>query len=373
MPKSEPHRRRWVGFLVGLLVFVLPAGGYFLLHRLHRAPPGRDGRPPASRPRGNAPAASETARPLRISGESLADPQPPPDDAAIRESLARAEHWLRGFHVDPFGAAGTDSLRTFALEAECWHRLGAATVFLNPSRARSIEGEIRSRLRAFADAERVAGLLRTQGTIQGMLEILLLTGRCRDHGIDVEPLLALIRSMATPIGGLMDRLPPSTAALYAASLARIGIDIGRPLSQYESIGVMAARPREIDLGIAKIYGLTQEIFARTSNGDRPLAFQDPTERIWLQRVLPYLEITCARIRNHEAAGDLLSCLNVAMLDSTYGYREGLRVLISRQNKDGSYGDAAGAGRARIVSLLPSTASAITALSLEARRGAGGWR
>jgi hypothetical protein len=165
----------------------------------------------------------------------------------------------------------------------------------------------------------------------------------------------------------MDRLPPPTAALFAAALADLGIDIGRPVSRYQASGVIVARPREIDLGIGRIYGVTQEILARTSGGDRSLVFEDSTEKAWCERVLPYLAMTCTLLRKQEEAGDLLICMAAAGLDRSYGYREGLRVLISRQNRDGSWGDARGAGRARIVSLLPATTSAITALSLEARR------
>jgi hypothetical protein len=312
---------------------------------------------------------AEAAGPLRVSGESLPDSEPPPDAAAIRKSLAGAERWLRGFHVDPFGGSGTDSLRVFSLEVECWHRLGEASRVLDPSRHEEIEREIRVRLRRFDDPTRLADRMRAQQAIQGSLDVLLLAGRCRDHGIDTAPLLPLIRSMATPVAQFMDQIPSPTAALYAAAFADLGIDNGRPLSRYLSSGVIAARPREIDLGIGRMYGLTQEIFARTSGGERPLEFADPAEKAWLERVLPYLEMACTLVRNHEVAGDLLSCMNAAGLDETYGYREGLRALISRQNPDGSFGEAAGGGRARIISILPSTTSAITALALESRRAA----
>jgi|GEM_PF-3427359 len=355
MPNPLRSRTSWLGFLIGLLAILLPLAGYLLMHRPHERGAAKSSQPIDH---------SVDAVPLRTSGESLIDPEPLPDSAVIRHALSNAERLLRGFHIDPFGGSGTDSLRLFALEVECWHGLAAAAASDDPAHASSIEREVRSRLERFLDPPKLEERIRAQGSLQGMLEILLLAGRCRDHGIDPAPLNPLIRSLAGPIGSGMDRLPAPTAAMYAASLSALGIDVGRPLSRYVAAGVIASRPREIEIGSSSIYGITQEIFARTAGGVRPLTPTDPSERAWLERVLPYLEMACTLLRSFESAGDLLSCLHAAGLDETHGYREGLRALVARQNPDGSFGDAAGTGRARVVALLAPTSSAIAALSID---------
>jgi hypothetical protein len=39
----------------------------------------------------------------------------------------------------------------------------------------------------------------------------------------------------------------------------------------------------------------------------------------------------------DVVGELLTCLSAAGIQNTWGYQEGIRVLLERQNADGSFG------------------------------------
>jgi hypothetical protein len=391
--KSPPARKSWLGFVIGFLVIILPIGGYLLVQRMHRdsgaSVQQRESGRRAERPgtpvapgaiASGADASGAAARDgypeaemnrFPPSGASVEDTEPPPSAAAIQAGNVRAERWLRSFHIDPFGGSGVDSLRLFALEVECWHRLSesAASDPSIPDRRTGIEREIRARLERFLDPRRLEERFRG-GSMQGLTEVLLLAHRCRDHGVDPAPVIPLIRSLAGPVSEQLDRLPPSTAALFAYSLSSLGVDIGRPAGLYLSAGILPSRPREVDFGMNTIFAMSLEVLVRTDGWKRPLVPTDPTEAGYLSRVLPYLEMTMTLLRRQEAAGDLLSCMAMTGLTRTYGYREGLRVLLSRQNDDGSFGDSDAGGRARVAALLAPTSSALTALSIEIHRAAG---
>jgi hypothetical protein len=119
------------------------------------------------------------------------------------------------------------------------------------------------------------------------------------------------------------------------------------------------------MAISDVRALTQEILAYTDLAQCPFDSLSPEERAYLHRVLPHFALMYTLLRNHELMADLLSCLNLAGMTETYGYREGLRVLLTRQNDDGSFGPE-GEGRGRMTRLATTT-SCLTALSLEQMR------
>jgi hypothetical protein len=125
------------------------------------------------------------------------------------------------------------------------------------------------------------------------------------------------------------------------------------------------------MGNAAISGLVAELFAASDAGRRPLTSLTMDERAWLHRVLPHLAMAMTVLRRGESAADLISCMAAAGMTETYGYREGMRRLVERQNADGSFGEAsAPVGRGRVIQLLAPTTASVTAISLERRRIGG---
>jgi len=366
MPLSPARRSSWIAFLVGFLLLILPLAVYVTVRHIRApAPKPESTAPLAASPAPRVPEIALDETDLREAGPSLPDSTPPPSPLAVGRALDRTEGWLWGFTIDPYGGTGTDSLRLFALEVECWHRIAAAEDV--PQHQRLLEAEVRTRLQRFLDPPRLAGWLRAQRSAQGMLEVLMLAVRCRDQGMDLAPVRPALQALANAVGPEMDQLPPSTAALYAAHLAALDMHAGRPLNEYRAAGIISSRPREIRMGLRDVRALTQEIVALTL-GSRDAA-RDLTqeEKMYLRRVLPFFAMTYTVLQNQELAGDLLSCLNVMGMTDAYGYREGMRVLVTRQNPDGSFGDASGEGTVRRAGLLAPTASCVTALSLERMR------
>jgi hypothetical protein len=374
MPGLQRKRPPWVGFLAGLLAIVVPLAGFLVWKQLRGRPRPPDAvqraAPAAPSPRAVTPGSisiDETG--LVTSGASIEDATPPPSAAVLRMACARARDWLSGVRVDPFGGSGTDSLRLYALEVECWDRLAAA----EPPGAEKVrlETEVRNRLQRVTDPERLRGRLGQQGAAAGLLECLLLAARCREHGVDPGPLVRAIEACRPALDRELDRLPPSMAALYAAAEERAGVAPRTAPSGLRSAGVLAARPREITMGNAAISGLVAELFAASDAGRRPLTSLTMDERAWLHRVLPHLAMAMTVLRRGESAADLISCMAAAGMTETYGYREGMRRLVERQNADGSFGEAsAPVGRGRVIQLLAPTTASVTAISLERRRIGG---
>jgi hypothetical protein len=299
---------------------------------------------------------------------SLVDPGLPVDPAKVRGALRMAEGWLRSFSVDPYSGTGSDSLQVFAIEVDCWHRLWAAES--DPAHKKVLDAAVRERLLRFLQPERITAMLRTQGSLQGVLEILLLTSCCQDHGIDPAPLMPVVQSISPAIRSEMDRYPPSMAVLFAWVLGKLGIDLERPLSGYRSSGLLFLQPREVEMSAGDVSALAQEIRAFTDDGSRRFDDLVPDEKMYLERVLPYFAMSYVLVGKMELVGDLLTCLNCTGLADTYGYRDALRTLIARQNRDGSFSANPDGKEPRTQRLAP-TASCLGALCLERRRSEGG--
>ena len=299
---------------------------------------------------------------------SLPDPGPPVDPVAVKSALNRTEAWLRTFTIDPYSGTGSDSLRFFAIEVDCWHRLWIAES--DPARKQILDDAIRQRLDRFLKPERITAMLRTQGSMQGVLEILLLMSRCREHGIDPAPLSPVIQSIAPAIQSEMDRYPASMAVLFAWVMERNGIDVGRPLEAYRSRGLLFLQPREVEMSAGDVAGLTQEILAFTDGGTRALVPAAPDEQRYLERVLPYFATAYTLLGRLEMVGDLMTCLSCTGMSGSVGYRDALRALLSHQNRDGSFSSTPDAQGPRVQRLGP-TASCLGALCLERTGPPGG--
>lgn len=296
---------------------------------------------------------------LRVSGASVADSKPPPSSEQVAEALSRTEGWLRRHAIDPYGGTGIDSLRLFALEVQCWDRLWLAED--HPERKRLLAGEVKSRLRRFVDPAQMVEDLRSQADLRGALEILILSSRSRAHDVNITSLTPILETLAPPLNSELDLMPPATAALFVAHLADLDLETARPLDYFRRTGALATKPREVKMKLSDVYGLTQEILAYTGLAQMPLDNLSDDERIYLHRVLPHLAMTYTLLQNIELSADLLSCLALTGMTETYGYREGMRILMTRQNADGSFGaESSGEGR---TAKLAATTSCLTALSL----------
>lgn len=403
---THPKRgRSWIGFAVGLLAVVIPLGIYLLVRDGHQgratggdqgarepagpattAPPSPAGpggassgtSGPAAAPGAQAPAQAAVPfeidpRPLAVSGAAVRDPAAAIDRAAVTAALRRAEDWLRREPGRPYASPDLSSLRTFALEVECWQRLWEAEQ--DPSRQARIGQELIGRLRAFAIPGELERRLRPDPSLAGVYEVVLLTARCVDHGIDVSGILPLLRNLVPVVEDAVRRMPPPTAALFTAGFDHAGIDLSTPVSAYRRSGVLASRPREVVTSAGALVGLTQELWAYAEGGRVPVRDLTEDERAWLARALPHFALASSLIDLRELSGDLLSCLNLCGLRETHGYQEGIRILLGRQNPDGSFGEAGAAGAAQPdaarAALLVPTSTCIAALSLEVRARAAG--
>lgn len=375
----------WAGFLIGLLAIALPLGIYIGVREL-QARRGTPARPPATAARqtptpavtppsavtppadpGGAAVRAGSQR-LRVAGASVRDSRPLPEDAAMGRAAARVADWLATGGINPFAGAGIDSLRLFALEAECWHRLAAGES--DPARRAAYEGEFMRRARFALDPARLGRRLEAQRSAQGWIEILMLAARGVERGLDRESIRSVFQPFAGKIAVEMDRETPSAAALTASYLATIGLDVGRPFERYRDSGILASEPRETRMNIGDVFGLSQEVLA-SAGGRTGVMRVSPIEREYLHRVMPFFCITYLLFERQEMVGDLLSCLNLLSMTETYGYREGLRVLLARQNPDGSFGESTDTGRAGRIAKLPATTACITAISLERIRARSG--
>lgn len=123
------------------------------------------------------------------------------------------------------------------------------------------------------------------------------------------------------------------------------------------------------MSAAEVAALSQEILALTDFGRQPDPDLSIEERQYLERALPFFALSYTLLTVPEIVGDVLTSMNFLGMTQSYGYNEALRVMLSRQNKDGSFG-ALLSGRADLSSLLAPTNSCLTALSAEARRRLG---
>lgn len=375
MMATRKPRSSWTGFAIGLLAFAVPIAGYLVYRGIERrpaagaapaAPQGGMSRSPGSAPTNPTFRIDDSA--LAPSGMSLPDPGPRADPAKVKGALDRAEGWLRSFTIDPYSGTGSDSLRSFAIEVDCWHRLWIAEV--DPGRKKLLDDEVRKRLDRFLKPERITAILRSQGSLQGVLEVLLLMSRCREHGMSPESLMPVMQSIAPAIQSEIERYPASMAALYAWLLEKNGIEIGRPLEVYRGRGLLFLQPREVEMSAGDVGGLTQEILAFTDGGTRAFVPAAPDEKRYLDRVLPYFAVAYTILGKFEMAGDLLTCLSCTGSSETFGYRDSMRAMLARQNRDGSWSGAPEGTERRVMRLGP-TASALGALSLERSGVQGG--
>ena len=354
-------RRIWResrGFLIGLLAVAVPVGAFLLLRpspdsgeRIETAAPAPVR--PAAAPPAPAPPIQIDRTGLREAGAALPGPTPLPDPDMVLRALSRAEGWLRAHEIDPFGGGGVDSLRLFALEVQCWDRLWRAE--RDPERGAALEEEVRRRLRRVLDPDRLAGRLRVAEGAAGWLELLVLASLSADHGVETGAIAPLLAEAARGLSAAAGRMPPSMRAIVASLLGRP--EERPPYGPY----------RLVAMGVAEADALSQRILAETDLARRFHDPIDPEQLRNLRETLPHLALSNALLRNRELFADLLSCLALVGLTDTYGYREGMRILLEQQDGDGSFGDPAGS---RAVRLAP-TAGALTALTLERIRAERG--
>jgi hypothetical protein len=281
-------------------------------------------------------------------------------DAAIERSI----RWLENVRAEPFTGSAAD-LRVYTVEVECWHRLSILDT--DPDRRSRFERVTADRLAEVLDRARLEQVLSGPDGTTVFTELLVLAARCREHGIDPAPIREVLLLRRRDVLDEAGRVPPSIRALYAAYLPAVGLQSAVPIDQIRRDGMRARRPCEVDLGLADVYYLTHEIFADCDYGFRPLPAGGAAEQAYLLRVLPFYTLLYAGVGNLDIVGELLVCMRSAALRNTFGYQEGIRVLLERQNPDGSYGNPnpQTLGRpVRDADRLHATMNAITALGLE---------
>jgi hypothetical protein len=235
--------------------------------------------------------------------------------------------------VEPY-AGDVLSFRLFVVEAECWHRLWE----LEPdTRKKAVYAdEARRRYESAMNPEALGDLLGRQNETKIWNETLILIHRSREHGVNVRPLADVVKLDLSELEMEIARVPPSLKALYAAYLSAARIDLGLSLEDLRRQGMLARRPREMDLTLADVYYLTHEIYAFTDYASIPLR-ASPEEAAYLRRVLPFYTLFYSSLNNLDIVGELASCLHSAGMRDTFAYQEAIRVLMERQNFDGSFG------------------------------------
>lgn len=283
---------------------------------------------------------------------------------SLDASIERSIRWLEGMRTEPFTGSAAD-LRTYTVEAETWHRLSILEP--DPVRRARFEQVTVERLTGVLDRARLDQVLSGPDGATVFTELLVLAARCREHGIDPAPIRDVLESRKQAVLDEARRVPPSIGALYAAYLPVVGLRSASPIEEIRGRGMRARRPREVDLGLADVYYLTHEIFADCDYGFRPLPPEDAPAQAYLLRVLPFYTLLYAGIGNLDIVGELLACMRSEGMRNTFGYQEGIRVLVERQNPDGSFGnpDPQALGRpVQTTDRLHATMNAITALGLE---------
>jgi len=286
------------------------------------------------------------------------DPDP---GIGIDAAIERAIRWLPSAEIDPF-RRGADSFRAYMIEVEIWHRL---TVFENnPTRRRNFEEETVRRLRKGLDARGLTGMLDGENGRMVLTEVAVFARRCRDHGLDPEPVRGALAAHRSLLVSEVAHVPVSLRALYAAYLPAAGMAPPISLDACRASGMLATRPREVDLTLADVYYLTHEVFAYTDYGLRPLTGMTPAEEAYLLRVMPFYTSFYLTLGQVDIAAELIICLHAAGMRDTYAYREGIRTIVEHQSADGSFG-ATAEGRPKDPGLtLHVTLNALSALLLD---------
>ncbi len=286
--------------------------------------------------------------------------------ARIDAVVERATRWLGTIRVSPF-EQGIPSLRNFTVEVETWHRLWF--VEKDAARRSALDQEVRERLRLVLDETRLDRVLAGTDAAEAFTELAVLARRCTQHGMDPAPIGAALGRQIDALKAEVARVPTSLKIVYASYLPDAGIDLGLSVAGLRGAGMLAGRPREIDLTLADIYYLTHEIYAYTDYASQSLGELSHDERTYLLRVLPFYAIFYSALNNLDVASELVSCLHAAGMTDTWGYQEGIRVIVERQNPDGSFGtrDARALGRAvEPADYLHPTMNCIWALLLDRR-------
>lgn len=286
-------------------------------------------------------------------------------DTVVAAAVARGVAWVENVEISPF-AEGAPSLRMYTMEIEARHRIWLLEA--DPARRAQVGARIKERLSLVLDEARVESALSGEGGSGAFTEIAVLSDRCRQHGLDPTPLCRSLLAHRATLQAEVEKVPPSVRLLYAAYLPSCGIDLGLSPSALRTKGMLANRPNEVSLTLTDVYYLTHEIFAYTDYGTKPLPGLSDGERGYLLRVLPFFTVFYAAWNNLDLVGELLACLWAADMKASWGYEEGIRVILERQNLDGSFGgpDPRTLDRPVLVEeVLHPTMNCLTALLLDA--------
>jgi hypothetical protein len=283
------------------------------------------------------------------------------DGGELDSAIDRVVRWLPSAEIDPF-EGGVGAFRTYVVDVETWHRL--SVLERDPSRKASFEREAVRRLRKALDAGKLEGILAGPGGKNAFTEMAVLARRCLDHGLDPAPVREALTAHRSALEAEIRRVPVPIRAVYAAYLPSVGITPPVSLEECRRTGMLATQPREVDLTLADIYYLTHEIFAYTDYSMQRLTGMTPKEETYLLRVLPYYAVFYFSLGQVDVASELLTCLQAGGMRDTYGYREGVAILMEHQNGDGSFGTRDSTGSGGPSALLHPTMNALTVLLTE---------
>jgi hypothetical protein len=254
----------------------------------------------------------------------------------------------------------------YTMEIEARHRIWLLEK--DPARRALLDAGLKQRLALVLDEQRLAAALSGEGGSGAFTEIAVLSDRCRQHGLDPTPLCRSLAGHRDVLRAEVEKVPPSVRLLYAVYLPSCGIDLGLSVPALRAKGMLANRPGEIALTLTDVYYLTHEIFAYTDYATKPLLGLSEAERLYLLRVLPFFTVFYAAWNNLDLVGELVACLWAADMRASWAYEEGVRVLLERQNPDGSFGgpDPRTLDRpVRATEVLHPTMNCLTVLLLDA--------
>lgn len=257
-----------------------------------------------------------------------------PREDAIDKSIGAARSWFATLRLEPF-AEGLDGFRNYVLGVETRHRIWL--VEKSPAARSETEESLRAELRRAMDADRLGVLLADPNAAKAYTDVAVLADRCLIHGVDPAPTREAMRRERDRVLAEVRRAPPSLVALYAKYLPAAGLAEIASSLDWERSTIVARKPREADLTLNDVYYLTHEIFALTDYASQPLPAIAPEDRAYLVRVLPFYTLFYCSLGNLDIAAELLSCLHAAGMEDTWGYQDGIRTLVERQNPDGSFG------------------------------------
>jgi hypothetical protein len=282
------------------------------------------------------------------------------DDAnRLRSAIDAGLRWLAQLDVDPFAwrAAGLDGRLHLVELLQAW---AAVLPVVGADRASAIRERAAGLARctadprwALSDAELRAGLVPWLRAV-ALFDAL---------GVDTSALAAELSAQQVRFEAHLEQRAPAVRLEAHWVWLRFGLVHTKPLDLPSETGLLARRPSLAELKIAEGYALIHEVDRRFDRGARWWAALDPDTTSWAVATLGAL------IERYQPRGNVDFVASAQAALAMLGAPPDLGWVLSRQNADGSWGDAARAAErfganGGVAVLLHGTGAALAAIAAQ---------